>query len=236
MKPRVTSACFILALFAAAPAFACQGRPIVWDIQLGASLKDLPGGFTDHACGSNGGPPGRLIAGFAAFKECKPDSEGLYEVAFRYDDEPEFVARALKQTRAVAMCEGTKVFGFPVVPSVLLDDEGIVRGLRLATDPRGIEPADRSNHWALGNLLKRRYGENGWVCEDLPEIPGETPVARFKLKEVCTKLLLDGANLTIQSEYYHRAGQSFTDEFGNVQPNLFVSQTWFEIKQTPGSK
>jgi len=225
----------MLALFAASPALACQGGPTVWDIQLGSKLDELPGGFTDHACGSNGGPPGRLIAGFGAFKECKPDGEGLYEVAFRYDDEQEFIARALEQSRAVALCEGTKAFGFPVVPSVLLDAEGVVRGLRLSTDPRGIEPADRSNDWALGNLLKRRYGEDGWVCEDLPEIPAETPVARFKLKEACTKSA-DGAELTVQSEYYHRPGQSFTDEFGNVQPNLFVSQTRFEIKQTPGSK
>jgi len=220
----------LVTLLAASPALACQGGPSVWDIQLGSMIRDLPGGFTDHACGSNGGPPGKLLSSFEDFKQCRPEGDGLFEVAFRYDDEQEFVARALEQTRALALCEGTKVFGFPVVPTVLLDGDGVVRGLRLVTDPRGVEPADRSNAWALGNILKRRYGVEGWTCEDLPEVPGETPVASFKLRERCSKSV-DGVELSVESEYYHRAGQSFTDEFGNVQPGLFISQARFEMKQ-----
>jgi hypothetical protein len=214
------------------PALACEGRPTVWDIQLGMGVQDLPGGFSDHACGCDGGPPGRLFSGFDAFRQCKPDGEGLHEVAFRYDDEPEFVARALEQSRAAALCEGTTVFGYPVVPSILVDDDGIVRGLRFTTDPRGAEPADRSDDWGLGNVLKRRYGAEGWVCRDLPDAPGETPVARFKLKQECRKSA-GGLELSVRSEYYHRAGQSFTDEFGDVQPGLFVSQTRFEMRQGP---
>jgi hypothetical protein len=228
----LAGACLVLALSGGAPAVACQGRPTVWDIELGAAVQDLPAGFTDHACGSNGGPPGQLISGFGQFRQCKPDASGLYEVAFRYDDEAEFVARALEQSRALALCEGTTVLGYPVVPSVLIDDDGIVRGLRFASDPRGVEPADRSDAWGLGTILKRRYGAEDWVCHDLQEAPGETPVARFRLREECLKSA-DGIELSVRREYYHRAGQTFTDEFGNVQPTHFVSQTRFEMRQAP---
>jgi hypothetical protein len=234
MTTRALARACLALLLTASPALACPGRPTVWDIRLGTSVADLPAGFTDHACGSNGGPPGRLISGFDQFRECKPDGDGLHEVAFRYDDEQEFVARALEQARAVAACAGTTVFGYPVVPSVLIDDGGIVRGLRFATDPRGAEPADRSDDWALGVVLKRRYGAEGWTCEDLPDAPGDTPVARFRLKEECVKSA-DGLELTVRSEYYHRAGQSFIDEFGNVQPGQFVSQARFEMRQAPAS-
>ncbi|WP_011581930.1 MULTISPECIES: hypothetical protein [Chelativorans] len=228
---QLTGTCLVF-LLAASPVLACQGGPSIWDIELGSTVEDLPGGFTDHACGSNGGPPGKLLSGFEAFNQCKPEGDGFYEVAFRYDDEQEFIARALEQSRAIALCEGTKIFGFPVIPTVLVDGDGVVRGLRVVTDPRGVEPADRSNAWALGGMLKRRYGAEGWVCEDLPEVPGEKPAASFKLRERCNKSV-EGAELSVQSEYYHRAGQSFTDEYGNVQPGLFVSQTRFELKQQP---
>ena len=35
------------------------------------------------------------LPNFAAFKKCKPGADGLREVYFEYDDELEYVARAL---------------------------------------------------------------------------------------------------------------------------------------------
>lgn len=208
-------------------ALACADRPTVWDVPLGAAASELPAGFGEYACGSNGGPPGRPLTGFDDYLQCNADQRGWHEVYFRYDDEDEFVARALEQQRRVAMCEGTQVFGIPVVASALFDEAGIVEGIRIVSDPRGTEPAQRDDHWALGNMLRSQF-PGDWECTPIPLAPGSTPVGSFQPDQECT-LSTDTAEMVVRQHYYHRVGQSFLDDFDVVQPGLFVSDAYFEM-------
>ncbi|WP_338608695.1 hypothetical protein V6617_01880 [Pelagibacterium nitratireducens] len=210
-------------------AAACDNRLSVWDLPLGTSASELLGTFQDHACGTNGGPPSRPLSGFEDYHLCETDEQGFYEVYFRYDDEQEFVARALEQDRRIAMCQGTRVFDIPVIASGLFDDSGILRGMRLVTDARGALPANRNDHWALGSMLRKKFSGN-WRCHPLPLGSGDTPAASFVPNQECT-LGTDNTEFFVRQTYFHRTGQSFRDEFGVVHPNLFVSETYFQIIQ-----
>jgi hypothetical protein len=214
-------------------AIACPGRQTVWDLPLGASVSDLPDAFGDYACGSNGGPPLRPLQGFDDYPRCEADERGFHEVYFRYDDEPEFAARALEQQRLIELCEGTRIDGIPVIASALFDDTGILRGIRIVSDARGAVPAERNDHWALGLMLRRQFAGD-WACSPIPLGSGSTPVGDFLPNEECS-LTADAVTMTVRQEYYHRVGQSFIDEFGDAQPGLFVSEAYFEMIQTDGA-
>jgi hypothetical protein len=215
--------CALVALLAALPADAAS----VLDLQLGTRAADQPAGFTEFACGTRGGPPGRPLRSFADFAACRPEPGGLREVSYRLDDEPSVAALALRQPRA-ALRGGTRLFGKPVIASALFDEGGILRTLRIVTDPRGLDPADRNDLWALGRMLRIRYGAAGWRCSELPPAPGDRPVATFLVKAQCTKAT-PAAEFVVREEYLHRRGQAFTDEFGKVQPTHFHSEATFEI-------
>ena len=217
----------LLALGAQAAA-ACPGRMTIWDLRIGASVSEIPDRFVDYACGTRGGPPSRPLANFSDYARCPADERGLHEVYFRYDDEQEFIARALEQARAIEMCEGTRVFGIAVTASALFDAAGALQGIRIVTDPRGAEPADRSDHWALGAMLRHHFGDAGWVCRDIPAAEGETPVATYFIKDECAKTSGNAA-LLVRRAYLHRRGENFTDEFGRVQATSFFSNTYFEM-------
>lgn len=219
----------LLAALALALPVAAAERPTVWELRLGLSAAEQPVGFVEFACGTKGGPPGKPVAGFAAFADCPADrATGLHEVAFRYDEEPEYVARALEQPSAIEFYAGTRVYGIPVIPSALFDDQGILRGVRLVTDQRGAEPGERNDDWTLANALKGRFGRDGWTCEALPALPDETPVASYAVKDRCTKTA-DGVWFSVERQYLHRRGQSYIDEGGVVQPGQFVSSASFEM-------
>src|SRR6267142_5007075 len=89
-------------------AAATAQAPKIWDVAFGTHVAALPlDQFVDPACGTNGGPPARVLATFADFSQCPVErTTGLREVWFRYDDELEYVARArrsdimIKQYRA----------------------------------------------------------------------------------------------------------------------------------------
>jgi hypothetical protein len=226
----------VLALTLALPAAAQQqppeGRATLFDLALGTAAADLPAGFADFACGTRGGPPGRPITGFADFGVCAVDDRGLREVYFRYDDEPEYIARALEQDRAIELLGGTEVYGTPVIVSAYFDEAGVLQGLRLESDPRGADVGDRNDHWALAAMLMHHYGDDGWSCIDLPRSPDESPVASYFVKTECRKAA-EAAALQVTREYLHRRGETFTDAGGKVQTTYFVSRTAFEILAAP---
>lgn len=148
----------------------------VWDIHIGEKASEIPDGFNNYACGTNGGPPSLPLASFAEFKKCRPDANGLREVYFEYDDELEYRARALEDKAEIRMYAGTTAYEFPVVASVLFDDAGLARGVRLVTDPRQHLSRDRSEFWTLANFIRQRFGDDGWQCKDLPPKEGEHAV------------------------------------------------------------
>jgi hypothetical protein len=55
-------------------------RADIWSLKLGTSAAALPrDAFIDYACGSNGGPPQRPLAGWFDYDKCPPEASGLRE-------------------------------------------------------------------------------------------------------------------------------------------------------------
>lgn len=86
--------------------------------------------FADYACGTNGGPPSTQIAGWADYSRCPAEPDGLHEVQFRYDDQPEFEARAYHDDNKIRLFQGTTLYGEAVILSGLFDRDGFLTGIR----------------------------------------------------------------------------------------------------------
>ena len=213
-----------------------QERPkrfSIWDIHLGEAASAIPDEYVNYACGTNGGPPSRPLKGFAEFRKCKPEADGLREVYFEYDDELEYQARALDIKPEIRMYAGTTVFEFPVVASALFDEAGVSRGERIVTDPRQQVSRDRVEFWELGKFLRQRFGEEYWTCTDLPRDEGETPAGSMFIKNRCEKIVA-GVRLVVEQRYFQRKGQQFLDpQTGKAQPQAFESATRFEMREIP---
>src|SRR3954470_21744166 len=147
----------LLAFMLIGHAAAAEEQPLrrntVWDIKLGAhvSAQPAPHEFKILACGSNGGPPRRQLAGWGEFGRCRAEPNGLHEVYFEYDDELEYIARARDLEREITRWAGTTEVNFPVVVSALFNREGILKGVRLVTDAR----PDHRNDVTEANVKKR---------------------------------------------------------------------------------
>jgi len=210
-------------------AFAQQSPPKIWDVALGTSLSDLPDEeFVDPACGTNGGPPGLRLGSFEEFAKCRPESSGLREIWFRYDDETEYVARAARDPDAVARSNAMLLIGQPVTLSLLADSTGRVQGYRIFTDPRA-DPELRKEAYSITVALKARFGLGGWECDELPQAEGETPIDGVFVKERCRKTE-DRQRLTLESRHYYKPGQSVSDpNTGLATVNQFESSARLEV-------
>jgi hypothetical protein len=207
-------------------------RPVrheVWDIQLGAKAADLPDDYVDFACGTNGGPPSTPLTGWKDYRRCRPDANGLHEVYFRYDDELEYWAKANNLEAQMEQYVGTKTYGFPIVVSALIDDGGVVRGIRIVSDPRD-PTGDREEAYLLRNFLNARFGREGWQCEDLAAEPGETPVTGIFIKQRCEKDIEGGMHGLLITRHLRKPGQSQYDpQSGKETTNQFESSVRFEL-------
>jgi hypothetical protein len=120
---------------------------------LGTHVSKITDSFVDIACGTNGGAPSTALKSFTEFMKCKPEASGLREVYFRYDDELEYWARAMELEREIKVYRGTQMYDYPVIVSVLIDEQGIVQGRRIASDARYPDIIERQELWTLGNFL-----------------------------------------------------------------------------------
>ena len=215
--------------FAQQPSSEQPARAEVWDLQLGTPADRLPDEFADYACGTNGGPPSIPLSGWADFRRCRPDPEGLREVYFRYDDELEYWAKANNFATEIEKYSGTKVYDFPVVLSGRFDQNGVLAGLRMVSDPR--DPSrDRDEAYLLRNFLTARYGRDGWDCVDLPPAEGETPVGRTFIKQRCRKRVAGNAVADIETHFFRKKGQSQYDpQSGRTTEGQFESLVRFEL-------
>jgi len=234
-SPVHVTGCLVMVLAWLAPTAFSQAlatdakRLTVWDIHLGDTAGSIPDDYVNYACGTDGGPPSRPLPNFAAFKTCKPDADGLHEVYFEYDDEQEYVARALQNRAAIMRYAGTTVFEFPIVASVLFDDSGVVRGERMVTDPRQQVSRDRLEFWELANFLKQNFGDDPWTCKDLPPADGETPVGSRFFKNRCEKTVSD-MHLILEQRFFQKKGQQYVDtQPAKEQAQAFESATRFEM-------
>src|SRR5207244_10516860 len=117
--------------------------------------------FVDPACGTNGGPPSRVLKSFADYVQCpREHGTGLHEIWFRYDDEMEYVARARRSELLVRQYQANSLAGQPIITSLLIDDAGLVQGYRIVNDARGVEGATRIAAFGLADIFKGIAGLN----------------------------------------------------------------------------
>ena len=103
--------------------------PKIWDVKPGTPVSALPlDQFVDTACGTNGGPPARVLTSFAEFAQCARErTTGLHEVWFRYDDEMEYIARARRSDIMIRQHQANSLAGQPIITSLLIDAAGLVQ-------------------------------------------------------------------------------------------------------------
>lgn len=233
MRRIAVLACVMVAVAAAGHAQqrpAAPERAEIWDLPLGTAADALPDAFAEYACGTNGGPPSVPLAGWRDVRRCRPEPSGLREVYFRYDDELEYWAKAHDFTTEIERYSGTKVYGFPAIVSALFDDRGLLRGLRIVSDPR--DPSRRRDEaYTLRNFLTARFGRDGWDCIDRPPAEGEEPVGRTFIKQDCRKTVA-GEIATLQTRYLRKPGQSQYDpRSARETEGQFESFVRFELMQ-----
>jgi len=185
-------------------------------------------GFGELACGSNGGPPRQKLDDWTDFAKCRAEPSGLHEVYARFDDEQEYIARAIDQPLYAEGRIGTRVAGHPIILSVLFDDDGVLRGLRFVTDPRASLPERRMAH-LLRLAIINHYDPDGWSCTDLPAEPGETPVGGVFIKQRCVKATPE-RHMTVEAHFLRKPGESDVDPAsGDYTSGQFESWTRFEL-------
>jgi hypothetical protein len=197
-------------------------------LRLGLDARQMSlDGFGELACGSNGGPPRATLNAFADFAKCRAEPNGLHEVYVRFDDEEEYVGKAIdddQYTRKI----GTRIAGHPVILSVLFDDDGILRGIRAVTDPRAA-PAERRMAHLLRLAAINHYGPEGWTCVDEAAAPGETPVGGVFIKQRCRKTTAE-RDLMVEAHFLRKPGQSETDPAtGEYRAGQYESWARFEL-------
>src|SRR6476620_3942501 len=221
----------IVAALMQSPAQA-QGRPDPGEIRglkLGLKAKSMTlDGFGDLACGSNGGPPRQKLEEWSEFGKCRPEDNGLHEVYARFDDEDEYIGKAIEEPRYARGKTGTRVAGHPVILSALFDRDGVLRVLRFVTDPRAPSHERRMAH-LLRLAAINRYEPDGWTCTDFPPAEGETPVGGVFIKQHCEKTTPE-RHLIIETRFLRKPGQSDNDPVtGEYRAGAFESSTRFEI-------
>jgi hypothetical protein len=227
------AATLMFAMLGSAAAVAAEElhRSTIWDLVLGApvSAQPLPQEFQAFACGSNGGSPRAPLTGWADFKRCPAEVDGLHEVYFEYDDENEYIARAHDNDREISRWAGTHEVTFPVIASALFDDAGVLRGIRLVTDPRPDHRNDiteanrkkREESYTLGGVMASRFGiEPERDCRSLPPAEGESAVGSLFIKQLCERA--DPASrrrFVVRANLFRKPGQS------GVNPQLPIQLT-----------
>jgi len=168
------------------------------DLRVGMTVDQLPAeGYTDFACGHDGGVSGPALAGWQEFDRCPADAKGQHEVAFAFAASP---LAALGDR-----WEGTKVAGHPVIPSLLIDGQGVVQGLRIVTDPDA-RLYLKKKAFLFGIRVMGRYGRDGWQCTEAPPGDGRSPVGGMFIDRRCEKTWHD-RRLILDTDLYRAAGQ-----------------------------
>jgi hypothetical protein len=226
----------LMALPLGAASAQTQPAPKVWDIKLGTPVNALPiDQFVDPACGTNGGPPARVLKGFAAFAQCPLDkTSGLYEVWFRSDDELEYIARARRSDLLIRRYRANFLADQPIITSLLIGVGATVEGYRIVTDPRA-EGRTRIAAYGLGDLFKGMIGGPGMHCTDLPPAAGERPVEDLFIKQVCERSF-DGRLARVEMRHYYKPGQYAVDPNEHrLTENLFESSARMDVYRPPTS-
>jgi hypothetical protein len=226
-----TACAAALLMLATCPAFSQNKNDPgeIRGLKLGLTAPTMTtDGFGEFACGSNGGPARQKLDDWTGFTKCQPEAGGLREVNVRFEDEREYIGRAIDDDRYTDQRSSTRVAGHPVMLSVLFDDRGTLRGLRFISDPRA-SPLERRMAHMLRLAVINRYGASGWDCTDAPAAEGETPVGGVFVKQRCEKKTAERW-LTVQARFLRKPGQNAIDPAtGEYTQGQFESWTRFEV-------
>jgi len=223
--------CLLVALVAIASAGA-QTAPDPGEIhglKLGLKAQAMSlEGWGEITCGSNGGPARLKLERWTDFTKCRPEKSGLREVAARFDDEDEYIGKAIDDPSYASQRTGTRVAGHPVILSALFDGAGTVRGVRFVSDPRATPPERRMAH-LLRLAVMNHYGPEGWNCVDFPPAEGESAVGGVFIKQRCEKLAPE-RTISVETRFLRKPGQNAIDPRTNdYTRGQFESATRVEL-------
>jgi len=207
----------------------------IWDVPLGQPVTAVhDSAAAIIACGTNGGPISLELKSFRDWAQCTPEPSGLREITFTYDDEKDYIARALElEYRALA--GGTSVYAHPVVVSILVDDKGVSQGIRIVTDDRASDQ-DRRVAVVLSKNFQARFGPWNLKCQDIPMQEGEQKVGNDFIHQRCTGTNPNGSGQTvsIEASYLRKKGQEgLSRDTQQVNKGYYESTTRLEVVNPP---
>lgn len=207
----------------------------IWDVKLGQPVTAIPDSAAAIiACGTNGGPMSAELKSFSDWSQCTPEASGLREIAFTYDDEKDYIARAM-ELEFRALHGGTSVYAHPVDISVLVDDKGVAQGIRIVTDDRASD-ADRRVAVVLSKNLQGQYRSWNLDCQDIPIQPGEQKVGNEFIHQRCNGTNPDGSgqSVLIEASYLRKKGQEgLSIDTQQVNKGYYESKTRLEVVNSP---
>ena len=181
-----------------APAVANDLR----EFRVGMTVRELPAhGYLDFTCD---GASGHSLTGWDGYASCPADAHGLHDVDFKYDDA--YNPRA----RLNSALGGTKVAGHPVVLTLMIDNAGVVQGLRIATDPH-VPPYLHKKAFLFRDQVRQQFGSDGWTCTTGHPTGDEEPIADIFIKQHCEKVTPTRHLYLDTSLYQHPGAHTLKD-------------------------
>ena len=121
-------ACVLIATLLCAGSARSEESNDLRDLRVGMPIAEIPAEeYVDLTCAV--APENRLDR-WAEYPKCPTDGAGIRGVAFHFNEGLNPLAQ-VNETY-----EGTKIAGHPVLLTLLIDNRGIVDGLRIDTDPK----------------------------------------------------------------------------------------------------
>jgi hypothetical protein len=137
---------------------------------------------------------------------------------------------------------------FPVMTSALFDDAGILKGIRLVTDPRQerrnditeAERRPREEAHVFGGLMAGRFNvEPARDCRSLPPAEGESAVGGLFIKQACERRdAAEHRRIVVRANLYRKPGQSAFNPQAPTQltQGQFESSARLEIYALDGGR
>jgi hypothetical protein len=203
-----------------------QSTTRIFDIELGIPVGELPSDeWVNPACGTNGGPPSIELETFEDYRRCPVEAEtGLREIWFIYDNEWEYIARAYRDPVEIARFSANVFYGQPIITSLMIDDDGLVQGYRVITDPKAPDDVRLEAYNLLG-IFRTMYSGAPWQCENLPPGERESPVDGVFVKSRCV-MASERQFVRIEAHLLRKPGQ---DYYLNPLQGYFEAFTRLEV-------